>query len=352
MQTRSAAVLARQSAWCSATVGALATVLSTSVALAQGWREFASQDEFFMVSMPADPDVTETTYLSASGAELPARVFAVADTDSVYSMTVVHYMEASADDVDAAVETAVQRFRSRPGEVTYDRAVTMEGLPGHMIYLLDADGRRTAAGIYLHAGPSEHGGPGRLYILEGSAAADQPSPINFSQTFMLLDDAGQRLDYVTDANGQRVRNFRGRRAGIGAAYGAREPVVCASRSEPTRGKPTTTQAAQHLKCTTEGVADGSLYLLEDIAVSAVGEGEMFDETYFTDLDTSHLVYPIRGSLVRYECRRQRDNNVGTNCVSHVEANASGYCYKANVGNWDCNMADLVQQTTAGVPPPR
>ncbi len=327
-------------------------VLSTGPALAQGWQEFASADEFFMVSMPAEPEITETTYASASGAELPARVFTAADDDSVYSMTVVHYMDASAEDIAAAIEHAVEGFRSRPGEVTYDRAVTMEGLPGHMIYLVDADGRRTAAGIYLHAGPSEHGGPGRLYILEGSAAADQSSPINFSQTFMLLDAAGQRLDYATDANGQRVRNFRGRRAGIGAAYGAREPVVCASRSEPERGKLTTAQAAQHLKCTTEGVADGSLYLLEDVDVTAVDDGEAFDENYFTDIDTSHLVYPIRGSLVRYECRRQRDNNVGTNCVSHVEVNASGYCYKTTAGDWDCNMADLVQQTTAGVPPPQ
>jgi len=337
---------------CLGVVAATVLLVSPGAASAQGWREFRSRDEFFMVSMPADPTVTETMYAAASGARLPAKVFRATDDGSVFSMTVVHYMNASADDVASAIEHAVETLRSRPGEVTYDRPVTMEGLPGHWIYLLNPDGSRTAAGIYLHAGPSEYGGPGRLYILEGNAPADRPSPINFSQTFMLLDQAGQRLDYVTDANGQRVRNMRGQRAGIGAAYGAREPAVCTSRSGPAQGKPTLAQAAQHLTCTTEGVADGSLYLLENVEVTAVDDGEAFDESYFPDIDTAHLVYPIRGSLVRYECRRERDNNVGTNCVSHVEVNASGYCYKTTAGNWDCNMADLVQQTTEGVAPPR
>ena len=59
-------------------------------------------------------------------------------------------------------------------------------------------------------------------------------------------------------------------SGTGAAYGAREPADCASRAEPTQGPPTAAQVVQHLKCTTEGVADGSLYLLEAVEVSAAG----------------------------------------------------------------------------------
>jgi len=326
-------------------------VLSTSASFAQGWREYVSRDEFFMVGMPAEPQITETRYRAASGALLPAKMFVATEGRSVFSATVVHYMNASPEDVEGALEHAVQSFRSRPGEVTYDRAQVMEGLPGHMIYLLNPDQSRTAAGIFLHAGPSEHGGPGRLYILDGNAATGAPSPIHFPQSFFLLDEAGDRLDYVTDESGQRVRNIRGQQASIGAAYGAREPVACASRAEPAQGRPTAAQVVQHLKCTTEGIGDGSLYLLEDVDVSEVGEGEAFDESYFPDIDAAHPVFPIRGNLVRYECRRERGNNVGTNCVSHVEANASGNCYKTTSGDWNCSMSDLVQQTTAGVPPP-
>jgi hypothetical protein len=333
-------------------VSAALVVLSTSSSFAQGWREFVSREEFFMVGMPAEPQISETTYRAASGASLPAKMFVGAEGRSVFTITVVHYMHASAEDIEAALEHAVESFRSRPGEVTYDRPQVMEGLPGHMIYLLNPDQSRTAAGIFLHAGPSEHGGPGRLYILDGHAAAGAPSPIHFPQSFFLLDEAGERLDYETDENGQRVRNIRGPQASIGAEYGAREPAACASRAEPAQGRPTAVQVAQHLKCTAEGVADGSLFLLEDVLVSEIGGGEAFDESYFPDIDAAHSVFPIRGNLVRYECRRENGDNVGTNCVSHVEANASGNCYKTASGDWNCSMSDLVQRTTQGVAPPK
>ena len=332
-------------------VSAALVVLSTSASFAQGWREYVSRDEFFMVSMPAEPQITETTYRAASGAILPAKTFVATEGQSGASVTVVHYMNASAADVEGAVEHAVGGFRSRSGEITYDSPQRMEGLPGHMIYHLNPDQSRTAAGIFLHAGPSEHGGPGRLYILEGIAAAGAPSPIQFPQSFFLLDDAGTRLDYETDANGQRVRAFRGQPVSVGPAYSAREPVSCESRAEPTQGRPTPAQVAGHLKCAAEGVADGSLYLLEDVEVSEIGEGESVDASYFPDIDVAHPVFPIRGNLVRYECRRENGSNDGANCVSHVEANASGRCYKATSGDWNCSMSDLVQRTTAGVAAP-
>ena len=327
-------------------------VLSTSASFAQSWREYVSRDEFFMVSMPAEPQITETTYRAASGAILPAKIFVANDGGSGASVTVVHYMNASAADLAGAVEHAVGSFRSRAGEITYDSRQVMEGLPGHMIYHLNADQSRTATGIFLHAGPSEHGGPGRLYILEGIAAPGAPSPIQFPQSFFLLDAAGTRLDYETDANGLRVRAFRGQPDSVGPAYSAREPVSCQSRGEPAQGRPTPAQVVAYLKCGAEGVADGSLYLLEDVEVSEIGDGESFDASYFPDIDPAHRVFPIRGNLVRYECRRENGSNNGANCVSHVEENASGNCYKTISGDWSCSMSDLVQRTTAGVPPPQ
>ena len=76
-------------------------VLSTSASFAQGWREYVSRDEFFMVSMPAEPQITETTYRAASGAILPAKTFVATEGQSGASVTVVHYMNASAADLEA-----------------------------------------------------------------------------------------------------------------------------------------------------------------------------------------------------------------------------------------------------------
>ena len=125
-------------------------VLSASTALAQGWHEYISRDEFFLVGMPSAPQITSTTYRAASGAMLPAKQFVATEGQRRYTITVVHYMNASAADEAAAIEHAVRSFRNRPAQVTYDREQLVEGLPAHMIYLLNPDKSRIAAGVILH----------------------------------------------------------------------------------------------------------------------------------------------------------------------------------------------------------
>lgn len=110
-------------------VSAALVLLSTSASFAQGWREVVSQDEFFLVGMPAEPKITETNYAAASGSILPAKRFTATEGESVFTITVVHYMNASEADIEAALEHELQSFRSRTGEVTYDRPQVMEGLP-------------------------------------------------------------------------------------------------------------------------------------------------------------------------------------------------------------------------------
>lgn len=338
----------------------------TSGAFAQDWHAFVSREEYFLVSMPAEPVAYSTVYRAASGTSLPARSFIAAFNGTVYHATVVHFMNASDADKAAAIEHAVQTYRDRGSEVTYDNLQVMEGLPGHMIYLLNPDGSRTATGIYNHAGPSEWGAPDRLYILEATAPVGQPPAIQFSQTFFLLDENGVRLEYDTDDNGNRVRNMRITPENPGEAYGARDPLTCESMTDPA-GKPTPARAAELLRCSTEGVGDGSLYLLEDLVVSEVGDSEPVDPRnipdidtsasaavdagYFRDIDITAPAYPIRGSLVRYECRRQNAENEGANCWRYDEPNASGHCYKTTSGEWNCLMSDLALVRTDNVAPP-
>jgi hypothetical protein len=228
------------------------TVLSASTAFAQGWHDYISRDEFFLVSMPSEPQITSTSYRAASGAMLPAKQFVATEGQRRYTVTVVHYMNASAADEAAALEHAVRSFRSRPAQVTYDRAQVIEGVPGHMIYLLNPDRSRVAAGVILHPRDTGHGGPGRLYILEGQV----------------------------------------------------------------------------------------------------------DASFFPDIDTRQPVYPIRGSLLRFNCEREGRNvawgraDPGANCLSFLEANAAGHCYKTTAGVWSCSMSDLVTKKTERVAPPK
>src|SRR5262245_7385528 len=59
--------------------------------LAQEWIEFASREDRFTCNFPSQPKVTQTTYKSERGADLPARVYNVTQGQSRYSVTVVDY---------------------------------------------------------------------------------------------------------------------------------------------------------------------------------------------------------------------------------------------------------------------
>ena len=318
----------------SVTLAVAVAVLSVSAIPAQGWREYVSRDEFFLVGMPAAPHITSTTYRAASGAMLPAKQFVAIDGQRRYTVTVVHYMNASAADEAAAIEHAVRSFRNRGAQVTYDREQVVEGVPAHMIYLLNPDKSRIAAGVILHPRNTGQGGPGRLYILEGHVPAGAAPAIQFPQSFFLLDENATRLDYFTNAAGERVRTVRTQQASVSGPYGAREPETCTA-ADQAQGKPTAAQVARYIKCTLEGIGDGALYLIENIQVNAVGDAGPFDASFFPDIDTRQPVYPIRGSLLRYDCAREGRNvswgraDPGANCVTFAEANASGPAPRLN-----------------------
>ena len=53
---------------------AILTVTLTGSALAQEWIEFTSREDRFTGNFPSQPKVSQTTYQSQYGADLPARV--------------------------------------------------------------------------------------------------------------------------------------------------------------------------------------------------------------------------------------------------------------------------------------
>jgi hypothetical protein len=341
----------------SVTLAAALAILSASSVVAQGWHEYVSRDEFFLISMPSAPQITSISYRAASGAMLPAKQFVATEGQGRYTVTVVHYMNASAADEAAAIQHAVQSFRARSAKITYDAALQVEGLPAHTIYLLNPDQSRVAAGIVLHPRDTGQGGPGRLYILEGYVPPGAASPIRFPQSFFLLDEHANRLDYDTNAAGKRVRNVRTQQARVSGPYGSREPVACTA-ADQAKGTPTAAQIARYIQCTVEGVADGSLYLVENIEVREIGSAAQFEADFFPDIDARQPVYPIRGSLVRYNCEREGRTVAwglaapGANCVSFLEANAAGHCYMTTAGTWSCSMSDLAARKTEKVAPPK
>jgi hypothetical protein len=68
----------------SVTLALAVAVLSASTVFAQGWHEYISRDEFFLVGMPSEPQITSTTYRAASGAMLPAKQFVATEGQRRY----------------------------------------------------------------------------------------------------------------------------------------------------------------------------------------------------------------------------------------------------------------------------
>jgi hypothetical protein len=338
-------------------MAAMSLAFGASASWAQGWFEYTNQEEFFLVAMPAQPQILATTYRAPSGAVLPAKMFISTEGQRRYIATVVHFMNASPADQEAALRHAVQAFRDRGAEITYDMGLQVEGLPAWQIYLRYPDGSRAAASVMWHPADTGFGAAGRLYIMEGRVPPGQAPPIQFPQSFFYLDEAGVRLDFVNQ-NGRRVRNPRLTQANVAGPYGSREPVKCESTAEPAQGKPSLAQAAQYVKCTMEGLGDGHLFLLEEVAVREVGDAVRVDPSYHPGIDATQMAFPIRGTLKRYACEREGRNmawgraDPGANCALSVEANASGHCYRLATAGWTCSMSDLHPQRSVKIAPPK
>jgi hypothetical protein len=140
--------------------------------------------------------------------------------------------------------------------------------------------------------------------------------------------------------------------GIGDPYGARDAVLCDS-SAPADGPPSSEQAAEYVKCTIEGIGDGRLYLIDD-ATATVGEPREFNpqlDRYYEGIQTGTTMYPITGSLIRWECETILATNEGANCRSGHEMNARGVCYKTVNNDWRCTMSGG-SQLNEGIPGPQ
>jgi hypothetical protein len=187
-------------------------------ALAQEYVEYVSKEDRFTVTFPVQPTVTQTTYKSQFGADLPARVYRSESKEGRYSLTVVDYSNiepmltekakacpAGAEtcrgggsstgagywraDLAGAVTYATWQFAQRNAKLTYLGWNNIDLVEGTMLSLLNTDKSRTSAAIYMHEN--------RLYIAEGTAPPGFPAPDFFQQSIGWLDENGNGIRYQT-----------------------------------------------------------------------------------------------------------------------------------------------------------
>jgi len=225
-------------------ISAVFVLLPMAPASAQEWSEFVSRDDGFRVNFPAAPKVTETTYTSEYGADLPARVYSVTRGDERYSMTVVDYRSIEklltekskkcppfADerctgigagatvglgywrtDIRGALVWASWQFMQRDVKVTHYMWNFVDLVEGHQLQLTNSkDQSRTFVAIYMHEN--------RLYLMEGTVPAGSPEPGLFQQSLGFVDKDGNGIRYrdYYDNDYPPPATTRGRGAGPGPA---------------------------------------------------------------------------------------------------------------------------------------
>jgi hypothetical protein len=205
--------------WHVPVVAAAFTLMMSAPAVAQEWVEFVSREDRVTVTFPVQPTVTQSTYKSQFGAELPARVYSAQQGQSRFSMTVADYSRIvpiltekakscpagaeacrgggsstgpgySRADVAGAIIHATWQFMQRDAKVTYMGWNNIDLVGGHMLSLTNnADKSRTSAAIYMH--------DQKLYILEGTVPAGHPEPGFFQQSVGWIDESGNSVRYET-----------------------------------------------------------------------------------------------------------------------------------------------------------
>jgi hypothetical protein len=203
-------------------IAAAAVVLTLSRAsFAQEWTEFVSKEDRFSANFPGAPRVTETTYKSQFGADLPARVYSATLGPSRFSMMVVDYRTieniltekakscpAGAEtciggtnagsstgagywkaDVAGAIVYATWQFMQRDATVTQLIWSNIDLVEGHLLHLTNKDKSRTFGAIFMHEN--------RLYISEATVPAGDPEPGLFQQSLAWIDENGNGIRYQT-----------------------------------------------------------------------------------------------------------------------------------------------------------
>jgi len=199
-------------------IGVVAACLFCAASSAQSWEEYISHRDRFIVNFPGKPQITDISYTSELEAPIPARVYSVDNAAGKYTLTVVDYTQTErvyrelcatltdyvcdgnevSTEIRGAIAFAAWNFRkSTDGELTYDAYAQVDGVVGHQLQFTHPDGSRTFVAIHMEAR--------RLYILEGTVAADAPPPGMFQQSLGVLDENGRRVRYRFDENDNRVR---------------------------------------------------------------------------------------------------------------------------------------------------
>lgn len=151
-------------------------------AQAQAWRRLAYPGQGFAIQFPAEPTITQATYLTASGAQVPATRYEVKQDGVIYSVTVADLSKAPlADQGDAIAQGA--KAIARDGAITLEVEERVDREHGRELSIVGKDGGRALAAVFFKGQ--------RLYQVVGlalppDAPAGAARTVRFQQSLQFI----------------------------------------------------------------------------------------------------------------------------------------------------------------------
>jgi len=170
-------------------VSVVFALLLSDAALGQAWREYENRQEGFSINFPADPRIESRPYTTASGANVPSKVYSVELPTGRYALTYVD-MASRPQDEAQAIAHAANALRQK-GRAVYDETDNLDGIPGHQLSVRQPDGRLMLASVHLY----NH----RLYITESSVPPGSAPPQQFQQSVAMIHPDGRVVDLEEEA---------------------------------------------------------------------------------------------------------------------------------------------------------
>ncbi|HUY94270.1 MAG TPA: hypothetical protein VMU71_03185 [Terracidiphilus sp.] len=110
-----------------------------------------------------------------------------------------------------------------------------------------------------------------------------------------------------------------------------------------------------IQCFREKIDAHELWITSNVQAE-IGSPRAFlydTDANWPEIDTNSKIYPLRGSLIGYDCTHigEVGGVRGKNCMKFVIASAKGACWKTTFGDWKCDEDGNMNPSTADEPPP-
>ncbi len=139
------------------------SLLFTSAALADDWKEYANRYYAFSVSFPGTPTVENAVYHAADGRTFPAHVFLVKQKDGEFKVTVVDMQgeKTEKSDSDASLIKEASKVAAGGGTIKFDALRRVRSGVGRQLGIAGANGGYSYVALFRRNN--------YLYQIEGSA---------------------------------------------------------------------------------------------------------------------------------------------------------------------------------------